>query len=323
MNQRYCNTVVIREKISTTDVELLSISLRPFYLPCEFQQLFYTLVYIHPRADASAAAQLISGITHKLDSICPEAPKFFLGDFNHCNLKKTLRTYEQYVTYSTAHKNTILDLCYGSVSGAHKSLPMPFYGASYHSSVYLMPVYKRSLRCLEQEERTVKIWSKNSISSLQACFECTDWHCFYDGCDDINDLSDIISSYITFCVDLVIPTKKVVTYPNNKPWVTKELKAVINKKKRIFYSGDPLAKKTASREVKVEIRKAKMKYKNKIESQNCSGVLRAAWRGIKSMPSINQSSCETIQAIHVNGVDDDNLANCFNSFFSWFEDLIF
>lgn len=147
------------------------------------------------------------------------------------------------MTCPTTHKNTILDLCYGSVSGAYKSLPMPSFGASYHSSVYLMPVYKPSFRRQEQEERTVKIWSENSISSLQACFECTDWHCFYDGCDDINDLSDIISSYITFCVDLVIPTKKVVTYPNNKPWVTKELKAVINKKKRIFYSGKKWQKK--------------------------------------------------------------------------------
>lgn len=37
------------------------------------------------------------------------------------------------------------------------------------------------------------------------------------------------------------------------------------------------------------------------------------------MASINQSSCETTQAIYVNGVDDDNLANCFNSFFFRFE----
>lgn len=57
VNQRYCNTVVIRERICTADVELLSISLRLFYLPREFQQLFFTLVYIHPRANASAVFQ--------------------------------------------------------------------------------------------------------------------------------------------------------------------------------------------------------------------------------------------------------------------------
>ena len=92
VNKRYCNTVKIRERICTADLELLSISLRPFYLPREFQQLFYTVVYIHPRANASAAAQLIADTTHKLDEICPDAPKFILGDFNKCDLGRTLRT---------------------------------------------------------------------------------------------------------------------------------------------------------------------------------------------------------------------------------------
>lgn len=61
VNKRYCNTVVVREKLSTPDIELLSVSLRPHYLPREFQQLFYTLAYIHPRANA---AQLIEDVTH-------------------------------------------------------------------------------------------------------------------------------------------------------------------------------------------------------------------------------------------------------------------
>ncbi|KAF7644094.1 hypothetical protein LDENG_00228000 [Lucifuga dentata] len=51
INERYCNTVVVREKICTPDLELLSISLHPFYLPREFPQLSFTLVYIHLRAN--------------------------------------------------------------------------------------------------------------------------------------------------------------------------------------------------------------------------------------------------------------------------------
>ena len=140
VNQRYCNTVVVRENICTPDIELLSISLRPYYLPREFPQLFFTIVYIHPRANVSAAAQMIMDLTHRLDTICPDAPKYILGDFNHCELSKTLRTYEQYVTCATTQNNTKIDLCYGSVRGAYKSLPMPPFGASYHNSVYLMPI---------------------------------------------------------------------------------------------------------------------------------------------------------------------------------------
>lgn len=57
-------TVVVGEKICNSDVELLSISLHPFYLPREFQQLFYMLLYIHTQANESVAAQLITDIMH-------------------------------------------------------------------------------------------------------------------------------------------------------------------------------------------------------------------------------------------------------------------
>ncbi len=120
--------------------------------------------------------------------------------------------------------------------------------------------------------KTVKTWSEDSISSLQACFDCTDWQCFYDAWNDINELTDIESSYITFCVDLVIPTKQVTTYPNNKDRVTKELKNVINKKERIFYSGDFLEKKAVNRELRNEIRRAKTTYRRKIEKHYTSGI---------------------------------------------------
>lgn len=62
-----------------------------------------------------------------------------------------------------------------------------------------------------------------------------------------------ISSYISFCVDLVIPRKKVVVYPNNKPRITKELKSVISKKKKNFYAGNPFEMKAVNREVEREI----------------------------------------------------------------------
>ena len=56
VNRRWCRTVVVRDTLCTPDIELLSVSLRPFYLPREFPQLFFTLVYNHPRANAARAA---------------------------------------------------------------------------------------------------------------------------------------------------------------------------------------------------------------------------------------------------------------------------
>ncbi len=48
VNKNWCKTALVRESVCTPDVELFSVSLRPFYLPREFPQLFVTLVYIHP-----------------------------------------------------------------------------------------------------------------------------------------------------------------------------------------------------------------------------------------------------------------------------------
>ena len=107
VNKKWCSTVFVREALCTPDIELLSISLRPFYLPRKFPQLFFTLVYIHPRANTSRAIEHTTGNIYKLDSIFPDAPKFILGDFNHCTLNKTLKTYHQYVTCPTRFNKTI------------------------------------------------------------------------------------------------------------------------------------------------------------------------------------------------------------------------
>ncbi len=101
---------------------------------------------------------------------------------------------------------------------------------------------------------------------------------------------------------MLYPIKKVVIYPNDKPWVTKELKTVINKKKRTFFTGNPLEKSVISREVRSEIEKAKVNYKNKIEMQFGGSNIRAAWQGLKSMASINKHVGESKQHISINGV---------------------
>lgn len=123
-----------------------------------------------------------------------------------------------------------------------------------------------------------------------------------------------MSAYVKYCVDMIIPSKKVVIYPNNKPWVTKELKSVINRKKKTFYLGDLVEKKAVSREVKNEIKKAKSQYRNKIENQYNSGDLKAAWQGIKTMAAINQPVCRTGQPIKLSGIDDGDLPDIFNKF---------
>jgi len=62
--------------------------------------------------------------------------------------------------------------------------------------------------------------------------------------------------YVHFCTDCVIPTKTVHCFPNNKPWVTKDIKASLNRKKAAFRSGDKEMKKV-QRELRENIKEAK------------------------------------------------------------------
>ena len=56
----------------------------------------------------------------------------------------------------------------------------------------------------------------------------------------------------------------------------------------------------------------------KIELQHISGNLQAAWHGIKTMASINQYANDEKSSISLNGIDDLDLPDAFNSFFPTF-----
>ncbi len=68
INERWCKITLVREKLCTKDIELLS--LRPFYLPREFPQIFVTVVYKHPKVNEG---------------------------FNHCSLDEILKCFFFYV----------------------------------------------------------------------------------------------------------------------------------------------------------------------------------------------------------------------------------
>lgn len=69
VNERWCKNVLVRECVCTKDAELLSVSLRPPYLPREFPQIFVNVVYVHPKANVDKASETIHHATLKLQSV--------------------------------------------------------------------------------------------------------------------------------------------------------------------------------------------------------------------------------------------------------------
>lgn len=319
IRDNWCRQVVVRESLCTPDIELLSISLRPFYLPREFPQLFFTVVYIHPMANSAKVSDVLYQLSQRLDTLSPDAPKFILGDFNNCSLKNCLRTYYQYVTCCT-RKNKTLDKCYGNVKDAFSASTLPPLGKSDHSVVNLRPKYQRLLEREKPQIKTVKIWNEESIMSLQGCFECTLWDTFES--PDLDIHTNVVSDYINFCVESVLPSKTYKLFPNNKPWVSNKLKQLLNKKKLAYYNNDVLVKRDIQREIKRQIKVDKALYKQKIEVKMAKGNLKQAWQGVRTMISVQHKSQGKY---HTNTLTEDGkngdleLANKLNTFFSRFE----
>lgn len=137
---------------------------------------------------------------------------------------------------------------------------------------------------------------------------------FFDGDSDLDSISDKVTCYINYCVESLIPSKQIKIFPNNKPWVTREVKAAINKKKA-FYSGDKERIKDAQRELKVIIRQGKQKYKERVEGNMSCTNTRGLWNGMKSITGYGTSNPSLCQL----GIQ----ANDANAFFARFDELDF
>ena len=120
INERWCKHYVLRVTMCTQDIEILTLSVRPFYLPREFGQI----VYVPPQENTSIASNYIRSVYGKVQSQSPGSPHFILDDFNKCTLKAVLLNLYQYVDCSTRFNKTI-DLCYGNVKNAFKSYVKP------------------------------------------------------------------------------------------------------------------------------------------------------------------------------------------------------
>ena len=67
-------------------------------------------------------------------------------------------------------------------------------------------------------------------------------------------------------MDMILPKKIVKIYPNEKPWMTKEVRLLWKSKKQAFQSGDRVKLKVAQLNLKAGVRRGKEEYKNNIQA---------------------------------------------------------
>jgi len=187
-------------------------------------------VYIPPRAQAEVACDVIHSVVARLQTQHPEAFMIISGDFNHVTLDSSLSAFYQYVDCTTRGNRTI-DLLYANVKDAYTAISLPPLGRSDHNLVFLQPHYKPKVVREPITIRSFRKWSPGVEEALQDCFQCTDWGMLQEAYgEDIDGITSCTTDYINFCMDIVVPTRSVRCFANNKPWITSNIKDLLNQK---------------------------------------------------------------------------------------------
>ncbi|KAK3759021.1 hypothetical protein RRG08_016527 [Elysia crispata] len=100
INSKWCNNdnIHVTDRTCTPCVEVLSLSIRPYYLPREFPiiNLNVVNVCIPPQANARQAEDDITSLVHDQLNKYPDSIVVITGDFNHCTLGTSLPTLYQF-----------------------------------------------------------------------------------------------------------------------------------------------------------------------------------------------------------------------------------
>ncbi|KAK3566161.1 hypothetical protein QTP86_028449 [Hemibagrus guttatus] len=137
-------------------------------------------------------------------------------------------------------------------------------------------------------ERIIKVWPVGADSVLQDRFQHTDWSMFASEATcgthtDINTYTSSVLDYINTTIDSVTMEKQITTYPNQKPWMNKEVRLLLNARNAVFRSGDTQAYSTSRanlmRGIKNNNNKTKYCYKLKAEEHFSNSDPRCMWQG--------------------------------------------
>uniref|UniRef100_A0A3B4TE14 Reverse transcriptase domain-containing protein n=1 Tax=Seriola dumerili TaxID=41447 RepID=A0A3B4TE14_SERDU len=317
VNKAWCTDTSIIESHCSPDLEYLMVKSRPFYLPREFTSTVVTAAYIPPDANAKLAMKELHAAISKQQTLHPEAAFIVAGDFNHSNLKTVLPKFHQHVSCPTRGAKT-LDHVYTNMADAYKAVPLPHLGQSDHLSLFLLPKYSPLIKRVKPQVRIVKVWPEGADLALQQRFEHTDWSVFatqatLDSHTDIDTYASSVLDYINTSINSVTTSKRITTFPNQKPWMNREVRLLLRARDAAFRSGDALAYRSSRADLKRGIKEAKHSYKLRIEEHfKDNSDPRRMWQGIQAITDYKSTNTSPTSS-------DASFPDELNSFYARFE----
>ena len=232
-------------------------SSRPFYLPWEIPCIIFISVYL-PNGYHRESVERVYDIVSVYEHQHPDAAIIIPGDTNGVTFN--LPRYKQYINCNT-RKDTRLELCYCNYPNAYnKCYRRSPLGIADHNSI---TNNNQKLKQSKPILMDIKVWDSEVEDTIKGCLTTV-------------VSVDVISQYI-------VPTKTVKSYPNNKPWITKDIKGKINQKNNLKTSTDRTALKQCQKDLDNEIQISKNLYKSKLEGYFKMNRTRDAWHGLNKI----------------------------------------
>ncbi|KAI4881767.1 hypothetical protein NFI96_000364 [Prochilodus magdalenae] len=131
----------------------------------------------------------------------------------------------------------------------------------------------------------------------------------YSTTTGLEEYTSSVTSYIGKCIDDVTVSKTITTRPNQKQWMTAEVRALLKARDSAFKAGDKAALRKARAKLSQAIREAKRAHGQSIHSHfRDSGDTRRMWQGIQAITNYRTTppACDS----------DASLPDALNHFYS-------
>jgi hypothetical protein len=309
INKSWCSSFKVVSTHCSKYLETMAVSARPFWSPREISSFLFLIIYcpVFESTNTSVTKETIDTIHQQIDQLerlNPNATLIVLGDLNSVDIKRP-KLYQQ-VT-ATTKLNRTLDKLYIRKKDSYKCYKLPRIGNSDHHPVVLLPKYTPVSKSTTRTEKiSVRDWSSDNISKLICSLETTEWDTLLDE-EDINCQVDILTDYLSFCLDDCIPSVRK-PLRHDKPYINAKIRKLLATRHCALITNDSTLLKSLNHSIQSELRLAKRKHARKIESAFSTSDSRS-WNKLTALlrlKSKDTCKCEVE-------------ANSLNQFFSRFE----
>ena len=207
-------------------------------LPRGFSYLIIGVVYHPPSADDNYMNNYLLNCLSFIESEFPNAAILIVGDFNRLDISQleTQFNLKQIVKFNTRGERT-LDLIITNLSNFYQSpVRFPPFGLADHFTIVTKPTLRpRTVtRKLFVQVRDLRVSSKVALGRYLSSI---DWSVL-DNLVSCQSKLDFFTNILKAGIDTIMPLKTVRIHINDAPWMTAQLKDLINCRQKALAQGN-------------------------------------------------------------------------------------